>query len=203
MPTQLQIAILIMAAGSSSRMGKPKQLLKWKNSNLLNHAIEIANRLDSKSNFVVLGSNADAIIPEIKSTNINILINENWKEGLGNSISFGVSSILRDNPGLDGLMIMLADQPLINLDHYLKLIKIFTKGKNQIIATKYSDEKLGVPAVFDQIYFNDLSILNSDFGAKGLFKKYAEFVNSIRNENASFDIDTPVQYEQFYRDNHS
>ncbi len=191
-----------MAAGSSSRMGKPKQLLKWKNSNLLNHAIEIANRLDSKSNFVVLGSNAEAIIPEIKSTNINILINEDWKQGLGNSISFGVSSILKRDSGLNGILIMLADQPLIELDHYVNLMKAFRSGKDQIIATEYKDGKLGVPALFDEVYFKELCSLNSDFGAKPLLIKHQENVTSVCSDQSVFDIDTQEQYEAIYKANH-
>ncbi len=202
MPKKSKIAILIMAAGGSTRMGSPKQLLKWGNSNLLNHTITFGTKLESERIFVVLGSKADQIIPEIKSKKLNILINENWQKGLGNSISLGVSSILKVYPNLDGILIILVDQPLINLDHYLKLINAFSKGKDQIIATKYKDGKLGVPALFDLVYFKDLCLLNSNFGAKQLIGKYLKHVISFKSDKSDFDIDTLDEYEILYKANH-
>ena len=169
MPKQSKIAILILAAGSSSRMGSPKQLLKWKNSNLLNHTICKAIELNAKKIIVVLGANADMIIPEIDHKEVKILINKDWENGLGSSISAGVNHILQSSTGIDGLLIILADQPLIENDHYLKLMNAFSSGNKAIITTEYNDSKLGVPALFSKIYFKDLIDLNSDFGAKQLF----------------------------------
>ncbi len=202
MPKQSKIPILILAAGGSSRMGSPKQLLKWKNSNLLNHTISKAIELNLKEIIVVLGANADMIIPEIDNKEVKILINQDWENGLGSSISAGVNHILQSNSSIDGLLIMLSDQPLIEHNHYLKLIKNISSGNKAIVATKYSDSKLGVPALFDKFYFKDLIDLNSDFGAKQLISRYSENVISIENEKSRFDIDTPEQYQNLYRAYH-
>ncbi len=202
MPNQSKIAILILAAGGSSRMGSPKQLLKWKDSNLLNHCISKAIKLKAKNVFVVLGANAELIIPEIDQKEVRIVINQDWDKGLGSSISEGVNHIVKSKLEIDGLLIMLTDQPIIVYDHYLKLIKDFSSGDKAIIATKYNDNKLGVPALFDEIYFKDLIDLNSDFGAKQLFIKYSKNVQSIVNHNAVYDLDNLEQYEDLYRDNH-
>ena len=202
MSKQLKIAILILAAGGSSRMGSPKQLLKWKNSNLLNHTILKAIKTKIKDIFVVLGANADLIIPKIDDKKVKILISQDWKNGLGSSISVGVNHIIQSNSSIDGLLIMLSDQPLIEFDHYLKLIKDFSSGNEAIIASKYNDSKLGVPALFDKIYFKDLCELNSDFGAKQLISRYAENVISVENEKSRFDIDTPEQYQNLYKAYH-
>lgn len=202
MPKQSKIAILILAAGSSSRMGSPKQLLKWKNSNLINHTILKAIKTKIKDIFVVLGAKADLIIPEIDRKEVRIVINQDWENGLGNSISTGVNHIIQSNIGCDGLLIMLSDQPLIEYEHYLKLIKLFSSENKAITATKYSDGKLGVPALFDKICFKELCDLNSDFGAKQLFIKYSKNVQSILNQNAVFDIDTLKQYDELYKVNH-
>ncbi len=89
MSVKSKIAILILAAGSSSRMGSPKQLLKWKNSNLLGHTISKATQLKVDEIILVLGANSDKIISEIDAKNVKVLINPNWKLGLGSSISAG------------------------------------------------------------------------------------------------------------------
>ena len=202
MPKQSKITILILAAGSSSRMGSPKQLLKWKNSNLLNHTISRGIELNVKEIIVVLGANTDMIMPEIDHKEVKIIINQNWENGLGSSISAGVNHILQSNSSIDGLLIMLSDQPLIAYDHYLKLIKAFSFGIKAIVATKYPDDKLGVPALIDKYYFKYLSDLNSDSGAKQLFIKYSKNVQSVKNLNAVFDLDTLEQYEDLYNVNH-
>ena len=202
MPKQSKIAILILAAGGSSRMGSPKQLLKWKNSNLLNHTIYKAIELNLKEIVVVLGANADMIIPKINQSKVNILINKDWKNGLGSSISAGITYINKSFQNIDAALIMLSDQPLIEFDHYLKLIKYFSSKNKTIVATKYNDSKLGVPALFDKIYFKDLIDLNLDFGAKQLISRYSENVISIENEQSRFDIDTPEQYQNLYKAYH-
>jgi len=202
MSNQSKIAILILAAGGSSRMGSPKQLLKWKGSNLLDQTISKAIQLKSEKVIVVLGANSDKIIPRIDQNKVNILINQNWELGLGSSISEGIKFIQISYPNLQGVLIMLSDQPLIGLDHYLTLINVFTSGSKQIIPTKYSNGKFGVPALFDRFYFKNLIDLNSDKGAKKLIDKYSEFVNAIRNEQANLDIDTCEEYENLYKENH-
>ena len=191
-----------MAAGESSRMGRPKQLLEWKSSNLLNHAISKALQLMPAHVFVVLGAGADIIIPEIESKQVNILINKNWKQGLGNSIRFGANTVSRDFHDVEGILLMLADQPLIEFEHYSNLIKKFTPERHQILATEYRDGKLGVPALFDKTYFKELSDLNSDIGAKHVIHKYSGNVESIKNDQANIDIDTYDRYLELYKANH-
>ena len=191
-----------MAAGSSSRMGSPKQLLKWKDSNLLEQTISKAIQLKSEAVIVVLGANSDKIIPKIDQNEVDILINQNWNLGLGSSISEGVKFIQMSYPHITGVLIILSDQPLIELDHYVSLIDVFAIRSKQIIATKYNDGKLGVPAIFDSLYFKDLSELNSDTGAKKLFSKYSDNIISVNNDQSAFDIDTYKQYLELYRANH-
>ena len=202
MVVQAKIAIIIMAAGESTRMGRPKQLLDWKDSNLLNHSISKVIQLKPDHVFVVLGANSDFIKSKIESKQINILINKNWKKGLGHSIRFGVYFISKAMRDIEGILVLLADQPLIEQDHYAYFLNRFTPGSHQILATEYSDGKLGVPALFDKTYFNELGDLNSDFGAKHIIQKYADNVESVKNAQANIDIDTFDQYVKFYKENH-
>jgi molybdenum cofactor cytidylyltransferase len=194
-------AVLILAAGSSSRMGRPKQLLKWKNTNLLSHAIRTAKKINPLEVFVVLGANFDLIKSEIELEGIKALNNKNWEKGLGNSIAFGVNYIIKSKSNIDGVLIILADQPLIDLEYLNLLVDRFRPGKQQIIASTHKNGRHGVPALFDNVYFEELSKLEEDKGAKSVLQKYSENVTAINGEHLVSDIDTLEEYYRLYNAN--
>jgi len=199
---QPKIAILILAAGNSSRMGEPKQLLPWKNTSLLNHAINTAVLLDNSKTFVVLGANYERITSKIQRDDISIIYNANWELGLGSSIAFGVRSIMTTDHKFDGVLIMLSDQPLIDFNYLEMLRSSFKPGTNQIIASTYETKKLGVPALFDTCYFEELSELSQDKGAKKVFSYHIENVTSFEARLLISDIDTMEDYKTLYSSNH-
>jgi molybdenum cofactor cytidylyltransferase len=196
-----KLAILILAAGNSSRMGVSKQLLKWKEANLLQHAMNTVNKVNSQ-NLVVLGANYSKIKSQIEDKNIRVLCNQNWKNGLGNSISFGINYIKESLPNIDNVLIMLADQPLIDADFLDRMIETHKLYPKKIICTLYQNERLGVPAIFNKIYFEDLLQLNDDKGAKELLKKYSSEVISLNGVKIVQDIDTLDDYEDLYKQYH-
>ena len=202
MKTELNIVVLIMAAGKSSRFGSPKQLLKWKNSNLLQHAIKTACDSNISDVFLVLGANHDQIIEMTDTNSVEVIRNLSWANGLGNSIAFGVKSIIQKEPKTDGILIMLADQPLIDSDYLNRMIDKFKEGNNQIIATTYKNNKQGVPVIFDKAYFDELIDLNDDDGAKQIIKKHTANVFTFKHDNNCLDIDTFEDYENLYLANH-
>jgi molybdenum cofactor cytidylyltransferase len=201
-PIEANIAILIPAAGASRRLGSPKQLLKWGDSTLLSHAIETAEELDQKEIVVVLGAYYNLIIPEIDSSSIQILKNEDWKNGLGSSIAVGVEYLQNCNDDYDAVLIILPDQPLITPLYLKAMIEKFRGGKNQIIASTYGNGKHGVPALFDKKYFKKLRVLTDDRGAQELIKQSAKFVTSIDITPVISDIDTEEDYNKIYKANH-
>jgi len=196
------IAILVLAAGGSSRMGRPKQLLKWKHTTLIGHAIETVKQLDILKTVVVLGANHDKIKPVVEQHQIEILINKHWESGLGNSLAYGISSILESTINLDGVIIMLADQPLIDVAFLNVILNNFEIGKQQIIASVYKEDKRGVPVLFDAVYFKELSQLIDDKGAKSILQKYTNRVISVDAKELVSDIDTLEDYERLYNANH-
>jgi molybdenum cofactor cytidylyltransferase len=198
----LKLAILILAAGNASRMGFPKQLLKWKNSNLLQHAINSLKDIKNNGIYLVLGANFEQIITEIHTKNITVLKNDAWNEGLGSSIAFGVAQISKFQPEIEQVLIMLADQPLIDT-HYLNLL-INTHFQNQshITCTLYKNQKLGVPAIFRKPYFEELAQLKGDKGAKNLLEKHSDNVVSIDGSHVFFDIDSKEDYEVLFKKHH-
>ncbi|MGB5229412.1 nucleotidyltransferase family protein [Eudoraea sp.] len=193
-----KVTILILAAGSSSRMGKIKQLLPWKDSTLLEHAIKIAKLSKASEVLVVLGSNAKLIKENIKTDNVSFLENTNWELGLGTSISCGVNFLMHNNKDTDAILVLLADQALIDTEYLNEMIDRFTSNKIDLIATRYGD-KIGVPALFKQIYFTDLQNLDGDQGAQLLLKKFEDKVVSMNPVGKTFDVDTLVDYNKLLR----
>ena len=184
-----------MAAGSSSRMGAPKQLLKWKNATLIEDVITKALQLNTTKTIVVLGANEDRIIPKIKSYPIEIIHNLEWEKGLGNSIALGVHHI-KNNYQVDGVLVILADQPLINSSYLKGMIDVLGTKKHQIIATKYPNGKLGVPALFDKSYLQELSSIDGDKGAKAMLEKHSDSVIIVQLDTNVFDVDTEEDYKK-------
>lgn len=202
MKDKSNIVAMIMAAGNSSRFGSPKQLLKWKSSNLLHHSIETTSESNASKTFLVLGSNYEKIIEMIDTTSVEVVRNSSWKKGLGNSIAFGVKSVVQEEPKTEGILIMLADQPLIDSGYLNRMIDKFKDGKHQIITTTYKNNKQGVPVIFDKAYFDELIELNDDDGAKLVIKKHTANVFGVKHVNNCLDIDTFEDYENLYLANH-
>jgi len=196
------IAVIILAAGASSRMGTPKQLLKWKNTTLLGHALKTTKGINQSKIVVVLGANFELIKAKVNLDNCEILKNENWEEGLGKSIATGVSHVLRNDLNIDAVLVMLADQPLIDGAYLNTMIIAYREGAFQIVATSYKNGKQGVPVLFDKAYFQELSQLNDDKGAKAILRKHAANVIVVNATHDVSDIDTIDAYERLYAANH-
>ena len=196
-----KLAVLILAAGNSSRMGVSKQLLKWKDTNLLQHTINTVNEVNTQ-NIIVLGANYSKIKSQIEDKNTRILCNQNWQKGLGSTISFGINYIKNSLPHIENVLIMLADQPLIDAHYLNQLIETHKLYQNKIICTLYQNEKLGVPAIFNNSIFEELLQLNDDKGAKNIIQKYPDRILFVDGKNLISDIDTIKDYETLYKEHH-
>lgn len=186
----MKTAILILAAGSSSRMGKPKQLLTFKNTTLLGNAIEQAKNSKADSVFCVLGANVDIIQESISNYKIQTIFNPNFKDGLSSSIVSGIHQ-LKNN--FEKILIILADQPYITSENLNQLLKASEENTSKIIAAAY-DDKAGVPAVFPKNYFQQLLNLQGDKGAKFFLEKHSSEIIKMKITNL-VDIDTSEDYK--------
>ena|ERR1700733_10032384 len=188
--------IIILAAGSSSRLGQPKQNLVYKGKTLLQRAIETALASVCEPVVVVLGANLGAIKPTIVNYQVEIIENEEWNKGMASSIRAGVQSVLQINPDVKSIILMLCDQP--HTDTYILNMLIATKTKEGICACGYNDT-VGPPVLFDAVYFNELLTLTGADGAKKVMQKYAEKVKEIPFALGGIDIDTAADYERLAR----
>jgi molybdenum cofactor cytidylyltransferase len=193
----MKIAILILAAGESKRMQGIKQLLPWKNTTLLGNTIEQTLKSKATQVYVVLGANANKIAPTIALYNIQSIENKNWKNGLGNSIGCGVNYIIENQSDYDAIIITLADQPLITHAYYNSLIDEFAKKEAKIIASETNNTP-SVPAIFDAQYFENLTQLNEDKGAKEILRTAQKEVYILHSNANLIDLDTASVYEELY-----
>lgn len=179
-------------------MGTPKQLLKWKQSTLIESVIKTVVDSESSTNIVVLGAHADVISSKTERFSIKTIHSKNWGKGLGNSIAYGVKYIM-EQENVDGVLIVLGDQPLITTQFLNDIIFKFIEGEKCIIATQYPNEKLGVPVLFDKCYFDELLTLDDDKGAKALITKYQQKAQQVQGHDLILDIDTEADYERVYK----
>ncbi len=191
--------ILLLAAGASSRMKRSKPLLPWKNDTLINHQV---NTLLATSYplTVVLGAKAQDILPTLKDLNISTIVNEHWEEGMGNSLAYGVQAILKASPNVQGILVALVDQPLLTTAHYKRILNTFTPDQKQLIVSATDQGVTGPPVLFDAFYFNELTQLTGDEGAKVVTKKHKEQAVRIPMGSALQDVDTPEEFERLRSD---
>ena len=188
------VGVLLLAAGTSSRLqGEVKQLLKVGNKSLLNIAIENAQKVTPENVFCVLGANAQKIKSQIPCTTCTIIFNANFDKGLSSSIVCGIQYIEKRNPTLNAVLLLLADQPEVDVTYLSALVEAHQKKPSKIIATSYLNS-LGVPAIFPKKYFKELQLLKGDFGAKMFLKEHCLEVITIQRENSFIDIDTKEDY---------
>lgn len=196
------IAVLIAAAGGSKRMGQPKQLLPWGQSTLLGHTINNTLQLSPSEVVVVLGAHYHEIADSISGLPVALLFNRDWRNGLGNSIAFGIQYFLDSKSNCDGVLVLLADQPLLDAPYLNSMIKQFKPGQAEIVVTQYEDQKPGVPVLFDRCYFAELALLNSDGGARAVLKAHASQIIRCPATGNRVDIDTKAEYDNLYKANH-
>ncbi len=189
------IAHLILAAGSSSRMGVPKQLLPWGQTTLIGHAIQQSFSCKRVDIFVVLGANFDLISEEVNSFSVSVIHNTDWQKGMGGSISLGVEKISGYNPLYEAVLISLVDQPLLDASHLSLIINKYYDTKAPIVVSGF-EGKNGVPAIFSNVMFDELRSLQDDYGARYIIKNNLPSIAVVNAGDKAKDIDTKKEYEE-------
>lgn len=189
-----RVAIVILAAGGSSRMGSPKQLLAWQGKSLLVHACQAAIDAQCGPVVVVLGAEATRMRRHIGQMPVKAVTNPKWSAGMGTSIRLGVSSITSALP-VDAAILSVCDQPYVTAAVYQTLVKAHRVSHMPIVASKYADG-IGVPALFSATLLPQLMALNDDEGGKKILESHADEVLAVPFPLGATDIDTPDDYER-------
>jgi len=189
---------VLLAAGSSSRMGTPKQLLPWNGKTLIEHQIETL--LETKKEaYVVLGAFSEQIQPLVKRYPVQTIVYEDWSMGMGNTIAYAINQLQAKSNPPKGVLFALSDQPLVTSAHYKLMHATFQSGREQIIVSVSESGWEGVPVLFDYCYFQYLKKLNGEFGAKQILKKLDRHMIKIEAGSLLVDMDTPEAYTRLYK----
>lgn len=187
--------IIILAAGNSSRLGQPKQLLPFKNTTLLKNTIAEASLVPNSTIIVVTGSNHELIEKELQTSKLKITFNPNWESGMSSSIVAGLNELQLSHPDIKNTILTVCDQPFVTSSVFGNLVNEYHKTGKGIIASSYS-ETLGTPVLFDKKYFNQLLELKGQEGAKKIISKFLDDTVSIPFEKGNIDIDTEEDYNK-------
>jgi molybdenum cofactor cytidylyltransferase len=190
--------IIILAAGASTRLGRPKQLLKYEDHNLVQHAIDIALNTKPNKVIVVLGAAAGNIAEHINKKQAHILYNDDWEEGIASSIRTAVNVSRALTADINALILMVCDQPYVTSALLQSLVAQHVETGKPIVAAQYK-ETLGTPVLFHESFFNDLLKLEGDSGAKKIIMDHKEQVQQVEFPLGDIDIDNMADYEMLLK----
>jgi CTP:molybdopterin cytidylyltransferase MocA len=187
MSSDSNLHILVLAAGSASRFGSPKQLARIGGQMLLQRAVSQATEVCGHAVTVVLGAHAEQISPLLRRGSATVEINRHWQEGLASSLRLGIQRL----PGsCEGVMVTLADQAAITTFDLQRLASAWRRQPDWLIAASYAGHT-GVPAVFPAWCFGDFAGLRGDAGARSILARHSQRCLRIPMPNAAVDIDRP------------
>lgn len=187
------IAAIVLAAGGSRRVGRPKQLFPIQGTSMLRRTVDAALQATCEPVVVVLGAHADRVRPELRGADAEVVLNPHWAEGLGSSIAIGIGELERLRSRTLASVLLVCDQPKLDSMVVRKVCQAFDGDPRRVVACEYSGT-LGVPALFARDWFDELQQLTGDRGAKPLFTAHAEHVVRIPWPEGAIDIDTEEDF---------
>ena len=203
------VAVVVLAAGGSSRLGMPKQLVRWRARTLLRRAVETALAGVRQGGtgagrtaravtvplgpvVVVLGAEAERLRAGLRGLPVEVVVNAEWATGVSASVRAGLEAAGE----VPGCLFVVADQPFVTADLLRGMLALF-RGGAPIVACAYAGT-LGVPALFDRAYFGELAGLEGDAGAKRIIERHRDVVRVVEFERGATDVDTLGDRESLY-----
>jgi molybdenum cofactor cytidylyltransferase len=195
----IRISGILLAAGESKRMGKPKLLLNLGKSNIINTTIENLLKSEIFELIIVLGHEAQKIECSLSEQDkrIKFVTNENYREGMSTSIKCGVLTASKES---EAFLIALGDQPLISPKIINRLIEKYQSSGVGIVTVMHQSLR-GHPVIISKRYVQEILSLNGDIGARDLLKLHLDDTASINIESSEefFDVDKTQDYEKLKR----
>lgn len=174
-------------------MGRLKQLLPYRDKTLIEHAVTQAAEANFDPIVVVLGADALAVREVLLGTDVLIVENLHWQNGMGSSIAAGVQGLAASGADPEAIAVLLADQPLVTAQHLKQMVSLLWQSTASIVAARYG-ETSGVPAIFRRDLFPQLASLSGEAGARSVIRHSGEQVLSFDLPEAAADVDTPEDF---------
>lgn len=184
---------LLLAAGSSSRMGKPKMLLPFNGKTLLQHTLDEIRKIRDCKTVVVTGCYHLLLKEILQQQHIDFIQNENWEEGMASSIQKGIQYLNHHYPEADSVIITVCDQPYLSSSLLQQLVTVQKQTGKGIVASAYNNTT-GTPVLFDKKYFKKLVMLSGQYGAKKMVQQFLHDTATVAFELGAVDIDTEEDY---------
>jgi molybdenum cofactor cytidylyltransferase len=188
------LSAVILAAGGSSRMGSPKQLLRFRGTTLLRRAINTARDVPAEQVIVVLGCAVDRLLPEVEDTGATVVLNDQWTDGVSTSLRGGLAAV---SPESRGVFVYPADMPLITSDALRELAhRQQASGRPAAVAEVGGIR--GVPVFLTRSLFPALMIQEGDVGGAQYLRAHPDVVEAVHFADADMvrDVDRPEDYRR-------
>lgn len=184
--------VVILAAGASSRLGRPKQLLPYLGKTLVEHAARTALASGATEVIVVVGAHAQEVRAKLAGLPIRVVTNREWEEGMASSIRCGFAAL---GPEIRCAIVALCDQPRITPGLLRDLVARHVETSSPVVAASY-DGVIGAPCAFSRELFPELLALTGDSGARELIRSSPEPVERVEFCGGNVDIDTTDDYQK-------
>jgi molybdenum cofactor cytidylyltransferase len=194
-PHSKRIGAVILAAGGSSRLGEPKQLIPFRGKTLVRRIVDAAREAGCSPIIVVIGSDDEKLHRELDRAGVVTVQNKQWQRGIGSSIRCGIQGLINSSPDIEASVLLVCDQPAVDVRVIECLIALRETTGKSIVASSYADT-LGVPALFTRSVFEELLSLGDKTGAKSIVLRRTERVASLPFPEGQIDIDTREDWEK-------
>jgi len=190
-----RLAAVLLAAGSSNRLGQPKQLVRLRGETLVRRSASLMLNLQAETNVAVTGYRSAEVAEELQDLPIAIKENPEWSLGMGGSIVCGLQAVPEN---ADGVLLMLCDQWRLSLSDLNRLKNDWLIDISQIVVAQWKENNAifsGSPAIFPRQLIHELKCIKKGKGAKPVIEENREMVRFVEMENAAWDLDNPRDLE--------
>lgn len=184
---------VVLAAGGSSRLGRPKQLLELDGEPLVRRAARAAALAGYSPVVVVVGAAAAAVGAALAGGPFEVVTNPDWSTGVASSIRRGLAALTALRPDAEGVLLVTCDQPLVEAAHLSALATALGTGPHAVAASSYGGT-VGVPALFARALYEELRALEGEHGAKKVVARDPGRVVAVALPGGERDVDTEADW---------
>jgi molybdenum cofactor cytidylyltransferase len=194
------VGAVVLAAGASERMGRPKQLLEFGGETLLRRAARAALGAGCRPVVVVTGAHAEQTREELRGLDVREVFNVQWETGMASSVRAGLAALVESSAATDAVVLMLCDQPYVTKEVVRALVAAHRATGRPVVASQYG-AGFGAPALFARPLFDELTKLEGAAGAKQLITRHAAEAHFVAFPAGEVDVDTPDDFSRLLSSN--